>query len=400
MNLQTHRNNDETELQFLWRLGTAKRNGLIDISWKEIAEIMNSECRTPDEEQYGEARYRKIYQSGERLLNDGVFFSEDTYLQEITAAKQSLQKEKQKLSDERMALKNILRHNARLEENLKYLEGLIKENGKTTFKNYSNNIEQSDNDLFICLSDFHLGSDNDNYFGSYNSNIAENRLKEYLLKIIDIRKIHKSENAYVALLGDIINGEIRHTVQLQNRENLIEQVQKSAELISAFIYELSKHFKNVYINSVAGNHSRTSMNKDEVLRDNRLDTLIPWYIKAKLSNCENVIFNTANIDPTISNWIIRGNKYLMVHGDYDSFSESGISKLVMMLGFKPTAIFYGHFHRCSFDEIADIKIIRSGSFSGAIDDYTISKRMSGSPSQMVCVIDDNGVRTCYPIKLI
>ena len=151
---------------------------------------------------------------------------------------------------------------------------------------------------------------------------------------------------------------------------------------------------------MAGNHSRTSMNKDEVLRDNRLDTLIPWYIKAKLSNCENVIFNTANIDPTISNWIIRGNKYLMVHGDYDSFSESGISKLVMMLGFKPTAIFYGHFHRCSFDEIADIKIIRSGSFSGAVDDYTISKRMSGSPSQMVCVIDDNGVQTCYPIKLI
>lgn len=394
-----HRNNDETELQFLWRLGTAKKNGIIDISWKEIADIMNTECRTPDEEQYGEARYRKIYQSGERLLNDGVFFEEGKYLQEITEAKQELQKEKQKLSDERAALNNKLRQNARLEEDLDHLKSLIIANGKTVFDNYYNSSEISDNDLVICLSDFHLGSDNDNYFGSYNSRIAEMRLKKYLSKIIDIQRLHKSENAYVSLLGDIINGEIRHTVQLQNRENIIEQVQKSAELISAFIFELSKYFKKVYVNSVAGNHSRTSMNKDEVLRNNRLDTLIPWYIKAKLSNCQSVVFNEDNIDPTISNWVIRGNKYLLVHGDYDSFSESGISKLVMMLGYKPTAIFYGHFHKCSYDEIADIKLIRSGSFSGAVDDYTISKRMSGSSSQMVCVVDDSGVQTVYPIKL-
>ena len=82
------------------------------------------------------------------------------------------------------------------------------------------------------------------------------------------------------------------------------------------------------------------MNKDEVLRDNRLDTLIPWYIKAKLEHITNISFYEDNIDPTISDWEIRGNFYLMVHGDYDSFSERGISKLVMMLGFKPEGIFY------------------------------------------------------------
>lgn len=397
--MQIHRNNDETELQFLWRLGTAKKNGIIDISWKQIADIMNTECRTPDEEKYGEARYRKIYQSGERLLNDGVFFEEDKYLQEITDAKQELQKEKQKLSDERAALNNKLRQNARLEADLDYLKSLIIANGKTVFDDCCNVSAVSDNDLVICLSDFHLGAENDSHFGSYNSRIAESRLKKYLSKIIEIQRIHKSQNAYVALLGDLINGEIRQTVQLQNRENLIEQVQKAAELISAFIFELSKYFTKVYVNSVSGNHSRTSMNKDAVLRNNRLDTLIPWYIKAKLSTSPHIVFNEENIDPTISNWIIRGKKYLLVHGDYDSFSESGISKLVMMLGYKPEAIFYGHFHKCSYDEISDIKLIRSGSFSGAVDDYTISKRMSGSPSQMVCVIDDSGVQTCYPVQL-
>lgn len=162
---------------------------------------------------------------------------------------------------------------------------------------------------------------------------------------------------------------------------------------------MSTMFANVYVNSVSGNHSRTSMNKDEVLRNNRLDTLIPWYMKAKLSHIKNISFCEDNIDPTISNWEIRGKKYLMVHGDYDSFSESGISKLVLLLGYKPEGIFYGHLHRCSYDSIADVKIIRSGSFCGAIDDYTITKRFSGVPSQMVCVLNSDGVKACYPIEL-
>lgn len=399
MNLE--RLKDENEERFLWRIGQAKDNGTLDLSWAEIADVINKEFREDISEYRCEAAYRKPYQQTKRFFEAGVFenFSTSDYITELQEQKQEIRKEKQKLSDERAALNNRLRQNARVEENLSYLEKLIKDSGKTTFPEFHNEVNISNNDLFIALSDFHLGADSDNYFGKYNSYIAAKRLNEYYNKIVDIQKTHNSENAYVCLLGDIINGEIRHTVQLQNRENLIEQIQRASELISAFVYNLSKSFKNVYVNSVAGNHSRTSMNKDEVLRNNRLDTLIPWYMKAKLSHINNIGFCENNIDPTISNWEIRGNKYLMVHGDYDSYSESGISRLVMMLGFKPTGIFYGHLHRCSYDDIANVKIIRSGSFCGAIDDYTVTKRFSGSPSQMVCVLNDNGVVACYPIEL-
>ena len=170
-------------------------------------------------------------------------------------------------------------------------------------------------------------------------------------------------------------------------------------MISAFVYELSKHFVNVYVNGVAGNHSRTSF-KDQVLRGNRLDNLIPWYMKAKLSNVTNIHFvDDNNYDSTIGCIEVRGNKYLMVHGDFDSYSEKGVSRLVLMLGYKPMAILYGHLHRCSYDDISGVKIIRSGSFSGTTDDYTISKRLSGSPSQMVCIVNGDGVEACYPITL-
>lgn len=375
-----------------------KANHTIDLEWQEIIDkygldIHYDTLRKATQTIFGGAFVSEYFKSKQAEKND------DSYLDEIRAEKQEIRKEKQRLFDERTALNKTLRENARIEEDLSKLEVLIKNNGAVTLPKVENIIDESDNDLFIALSDFHLGIKTDNYFGSYDSDIAAQRLSQYLNKIIKIKELHNSENAYILLLGDLLNGEIHFTTQLENRENVTEQVQKTAELISAFVYELSKHFKCVYVNGVAGNHSRTFF-KDQVLRGNRLDNLIPWYMKAKLSHIDNIKFiDDQNYDATIGCCTVRGKEYLMVHGDFDSFSEKGVSKLVMMLGFKPTAIFYGHLHRCSFDDIAGVKIIRSGSFSGTSDDYTISKRLSGQPSQMVCVVDSNGINACYPVQL-
>lgn len=392
---------NENEEQFIWRIGQAKDCGKLDLDWNQIANIVNAEFRDDDSEHRNESAYRKPYQQAKRFYEAGVFkvYQDNSYIEEMREAKQELRKEKQRVSDERSALNKKLRECARTEEDLSKLALLIQENGRTTLPKVNSKTVTSDNDLFIALSDFHLGMKANNLFGVYDSDIAATRLSEYLEKIIDIAKLHNSENAYVGLLGDLLNGEIHFTTQLESRENLTEQIQKSAELISAFVYELSKYFNHVYVNGVAGNHSRTSF-KDQVLRGNRLDNLIPWYMKAKLSHLDNVEFiDNFNYDATIGACRIRGNDFLMVHGDYDSFSESGVSKLVMMLGFKPSGIFYGHMHHCSYDDIAGVKIVRSGSFAGTADDFTVSKRISGKPQQMVCVVDNSGIKACYPIDL-
>ena len=391
---------NESEEQFLWRIGQAKDNGLTDLSWDEIADIVNRQFREDESEYRTAAAYRKPYQQAKRFYESGVFnVGEDARVTEMQETLHEIRKEKQRLSDERTAINRIARSDGRFEENLEILAKMIRENGRTTFPEIHYAIEQSGNDLFIGLSDLHLGSDTKNNFGCYNSAVAEVRLTEYLRRIIEIQKVHKAQDAYVGLMGDMINGEIHITTQLENRENVTEQVQKAAELISAFVYELSKHFRNVYVNSVAGNHSRTGL-KDQVLRGNRLDNLIPWYMKAKLEHLSNVHFcDELNHDTTIGCFVIRGHRYLIVHGDYDGFNESGVSKLVMMLGYKPTAIMYGHMHRCSYDDISGVKIIRSGSFNGVSDDYLVSRRITGKPQQMVCVLNDAGVSACYPVEL-
>lgn len=399
--MELRKNKRQNEEQFIWRLGQAKDSGVLDMDWTGIADVVNAQCREDESEYRTEAAYRKPYQQAKRFYEAGVFneYTDDSYIEELRDAKQDLQRQKMKLQDERTALNRKLRNQARTETDVDYLTKLIEHRGFANLPKFIPTIASSDNDMVICISDFHLGSTYDNFFGSYDSEIAAQRLSKYLYYIGKVQRLHNSANAYVLLLGDICNGNIHLTTQLQNRENLIEQVQTAAEMLSAFVYEISKIFNTVYVNSVAGNHSRIGL-KDNVLRDERLDDLIPWYMKAELKHITNIEFiECGNYDPTIGCVDIRGNRYFIVHGDYDSFDANGVSKLVMMTGTKPKAVFMGHKHRNSFDDASGVKIIRSGSFAGTGDDYCVSKRIYGTPGQMVSIIDSNGIRACYPIEL-
>lgn len=63
---------NENEFEFIWRLGELKTSGAVDITWEDIANIINSEYREEWEEPRGESSYRKQYAAG-RLFYDQVF---------------------------------------------------------------------------------------------------------------------------------------------------------------------------------------------------------------------------------------------------------------------------------------------------------------------------------------
>lgn len=370
-----------------------KVNGLNDMDWVEIRDKYHLDCHpdslkksshTPFGGPFVKAYMDEKYASA----------APSSYIEQM----EQLRKEKQKLFDERVALKKMSREEARGEVNYSLLESMIRANGENVFSPIFPRIADSGNDLIACLSDFHLGIDADSAKGKYNSDIARNRLQQYIQEILDIQTTHKSQNIYVSLLGDLISGSIHPTIQLENRENVVQQVQLAGEYISAFLFELAQHFENVYVADVSGNHSRIGM-KDNVLREERLDSLIVWYSKAKLSHVTNIKYIDEKYDDTIATITVRGHEFFMVHGDYDSFSESGLNKLIMFVGHKPTGVLIGHMHHCSYDDLNNIKLIRSGSFCGSVDDYSISKRLAGKAAQMVCVVNNSGVQALYPVVL-
>lgn len=397
MDLTVHKG--ETERQYIWRTSQYVRDG--KITWKGLTDEINKNWRTPNgEPPRGESAYRKSLNAAIAYY-DEVFskMNGNEYADEIVEKKRELEKERIQLRDERNEWNKQNRLAARTERNLDYLGNLLKDIGKVNFKSKKPVDVSGDNDLLICVSDTHLGEDNCNYFGCYNSDIAKQRLDKYLQEIINIQNRHGSENATVALLGDLISGTIHLSVQIGNRENLIDQIKIISEMLSSFVYELSTHFKTVNVCSVSGNHSRISK-KDEALKDERLDDLVFFIMQKSLSHIDNIDFREHDsFDTSIACTEIRGREYILVHGDYDKPTESGIMRLCTAIGTFPEAVIMGHRHSSAYSEINGIRIIQSGCLSGSGNDYCIQQRLTGNPSQMVCVCGKKGIQTVYPVEL-
>ena len=365
-------------------------------TWQDVANIINE--LTGDD--FGESTYRKKFQAFQKMLdaNQSKFVNSDSQIKEIEAQKRELERAKIKFRDERNAWQKQNYIDARVEQKLDLLEEELLSQGRVNFDIHDNVNISSDNDILVILSDFHIGQTFRSIWGEYNSDIAKKRLNQLLNEIIAIQKLHNSEKCYVSLQGDMLSGNIHKTIKVTNRENVIEQIKIASELISSFCYELTKYFSVVFMSSVSGNHSRMDR-KDEALHDERLDDIITWGVELSLKHIDNFHVLNRNLDNGIADMDIRGKSYIAVHGDFDGYNKTGVSNLCMHLGFIPYAITYGHLHTCAIDETNGVKMIRGGSLAGSGDDYTIEKRLSGKPSQMVCVCNKKGVACYYPIEL-
>ena len=377
-----------------YKLRLCRNKDLYNLNSKSIAELINKET----ENNFNESTYRKWFSAYEEGYTDArkEGLSDDNVLKEYEIKRVEFEKEKIRFYDQRTAYNKDIRTDARWDELFNIVENTIKNNElpKLTYK--QNDITISDNDLLISLSDLHFGIEVDNHWNKYNSEICVERLKKYLDKILSVKKLHKSENCFVNANGDLISGNIHIPIQVANKENIIQQIMGVSEVIAWFLNELSNNFNNVYFNVVAGNHSRLNTKNDSI-QSERLDDLVPWYIKARLQNKQNIFVLEDNIDDTMSIFNIRGKSYLSVHGDYDN-EKSLISNITMMLENKPYAICTGHLHHNAINNIQGIKLLMSGSVLG-VDDYCISKRIFGVPQQLICVCNEIGVDCIYDYDL-
>ena len=395
---------NENEEQYIWRVAQMKDSGVLDMDWDELAENINRECRDNEDEYRSESAYRKPYQQAKRYYEAGVFskFNEDDYTEKLNDQKRELEKAKIAFRDERNGWNKQNRVEARVEETLDNLERELRDIGKSNFKVGKVKCNDGDSSLIVMLSDLHTGQTFNSPFGAYNTDILKDRLNQLLNKTIEIGKRHESVMVNVVLLGDQISGNIHNTIQVSNRENVIEQVKIASEVITWFCVELAKEFSFVNVYECAGNHSRLIQNKDAAVHDERLDNLITWIVKQMTSHINTIKVHDddfCRIDSGISIFELYGKEYVAVHGDYDKLDKTSVGNLSMMLGRIPYAIMNGHNHFPMNTEINGVKIIQGGSMAGAGDSYTIEKRLSGKPNQTVLVCDEEGIDCVYNIKL-
>ena len=151
------RTNEESELQYIWRLCSAKDAGTLEMTWEELSDILNKNLREPDEE-WTSSAYRKKYQQAKSFYNE-VFskMSTDDYHEEFISQKRELEQLKIQYRDERNAWNKQNYTNARVKKNLDYLEEKLQEIGRINFNDLCEVEINGDNDLIVCASDWHIG---------------------------------------------------------------------------------------------------------------------------------------------------------------------------------------------------------------------------------------------------
>lgn len=394
MNLQKLK--DENIEQYIWRLGQYKDSGVSTLSWQEIADIINKELGQEDMP-YGESVFRKRYQHAKQFYESGVFGSQDEYLQELKLQKQELEKEKVKVRDERLELNRTIRAEARKESYADMVKRIICENVQPIELDVRPfNGVCLDNDLLCHLTDIHTGIEIDNWKNCFNQDVLKRRMEHYTLRVIELQNLHKSQNCYL-VIGEIISGLIHNNLRLQNNLNLMEQFKYACELISAMLIELSRCFEDVYVYVTPGNHSRISPKKEDALDGENMDLLLPFYLKARLQNINNVVICENTIEPEIAMFNIRGNNVFSSHGHKDKASNV-VQNFTMMFGIKPDIVLLGHRHTNGLTTVYDTKVIESGCVSGS-DQYAVSIRKANKPEQTVSVVDRSGLVCLYDIQL-
>ena len=393
---------NESELGYIWRVGKMKDDGVIDMTWGELSDVMNKQLRDPDEE-WSESAYRKKY-ALIRDAYDQIFsdYQNDDYLKELTLQKQEIQKEKRKLYDERLDLNRRLREEARLETTIDRIGQTLSDISGRFFSSNVPNLPtvMSDNKMVVCLSDLHIGANFQNVDGEYNTDVARDRIKQYLSEIKKIQNSNNCSECVIAILGDCISGSIHRTISVTNKEDVVEQVKIASMLISEFVDVLSQWFKKITVYSVGGNHSRIEKKAEDALLSERLDNLIPWFVEKMMANKKNVEVISHTFDDTLGIFNVGEKVYFIQHGDYSSITDAAIGKLVLWAKQTPYCILTGHMHYPAMTDVSGIKVIQSGSLCGSGDEFTRQKRLTGKPSQTVIVTKNDGsIYGVYPIEL-
>lgn len=179
--------------------------------------------------------------------------------------------------------------------------------------------------------------------------------------------------------------------------HLMEQFKYISELISAMLVKLANNFNHIYVYTTPGNHSRVVAKKEESLDGENMDVLLPFYLKARLQNVENVSICDNVIEPEIAMFTIRGNNVFSAHGHKDN-PANVVQNFTMMFGIKPDIVLLGHRHTNGLTTVYDTKVIESGCVSGS-DQFALSIRKVNRPEQTVSVIGENGLICLYDIKL-
>ena len=357
------------------------------LTWDEVTDILNIELSANFSKHHYKRQFYKYYDK----LNTNPVSRE---MDEIDKKILELRKEKVKLSDERVQNNAYVRHIAR-EETLKEIALEVAEKMShslppLTFMKVFNDL--GSNRAILQISDWHYGLDFENYWNKYNPEICKQRIDSLYVDVVNhCRKNHVSE-IHVVNLSDLIAGRIHLGLRLESRFDVVTQTMEVSEILAQFLARLSSEFTAVHYYDCIDNHSRVEPNKSDAMNLESFTRFIPWYLKSRLKDFENLYIHENELGEDIITFTCGTYRVLGVHGDKDNVRNI-IERMNNFAKEHFDLILSAHLHHFSADETCETIVISNGSLMGT-DTYAKNLRLNSKPSQNLIICSDRNPTEC------
>ena len=382
----------ENEAQYIWRLSFAKDSGEIDMSWDQLATIMNNELGYDNTS----SAYRKQYAAAKKFLDAGVFDSNNNskYLKELEDKRRALEVERQKLFATKVEQNRQLRQISRQElfyqnvaDQLVRLEPPLEDFSYGPEENYS------DKEYVLTISDIHAGAEFVTETNEYSLMEMTARFGVLLDSVSGYVKDNFVKRLKVVCLGDTIQGILRVSDLQLNETSIVEATVYVSKCISKFLNDLSAYCDVDYYHVPSANHTqiRPLGTKASELKDEDIEYIIGHYIDDVLAYNEKVNvhlnFGSEYIEVPIFNELA-----VAMHGHRIKDTYEALKTLSFKNHKFYSTAFLGHYHAPSTrvvneDGIKDAEVIVCPSFIGT-DPYSDSLFKGARPACGMYVFDE------------
>lgn len=283
------RQDGETEEQLLCRISQQKDEN--NLTWQDIADIMNKLLNY----NYSESRYRKHFAKIKNFFNDDENIEYDIDVEEINDEITKLEKLKKEIKAERIKLQTCNVERNRLDRQEARWELFYEQIGNyihnlTPPKLENIKIKDTNKKYIQTLADIHMGAKYVVTNNEYNPNIVKQRFEILKGETIKFIKEHGLEELTILGLEDSIQGILRYNDLRVNDSTVVKAVVDVAELISAYLNDLSAYCNIVYYDILYSNHGQQRYlgSQANAMMNEDLGYVIGHYIEAVLRNNDRI----------------------------------------------------------------------------------------------------------------
>lgn len=227
---------------------------------------------------------------------------------------------------------------------------------------------------------------------SYNADIAKARMEHYRDIIVRFKELRESSydisKLTVAVLGDMLSGNIHDELRVYNEKNMTEQMTDMTHILNDFAGDFAGEFPEVEFIIIPGNHPRLQKKPEFKKKWDNWEVAMgeAFKLAVEVGPLENVTVTVPHSMVYIHQ--IFGSRIAMLHGDgikSNSFAgipfygmrnrREGLQALLSSLDIeRADMMVMGHFHQHMYWS-AECDILINGAIKGG-DDYSIGSFLS------------------------